>query len=165
MQRWILWVVLAVVGLGLLAGGGLYGLREYRKGRPAPIWVPLGLRVDISMAEQEKLAREIETRLRDEELLGKVVADLGLKEKFGVADDAAAIKELDSRIFVKVGTADTPAGSVPSINVGADGTGHDREISGEIATRIIKDVWRMIGIDPETGKPLPGAGGGKPDDF
>ncbi len=165
MQRWILWAVLAVLGLGLLAGGGLYGLREYKKGRPAPIWVPLGLRADISMEEQNKLAEEIETRLRDEKLLGKVVEDLGLQEEFGVADQAAAIQELDRRIFVKVGKANTPGGTVPSINVGAEGTGHDVEISGKIATRIIKDVWRMIGIDPETGKPLEGAGGGNPDGF
>jgi hypothetical protein len=64
------------------------------------------------------------------------------------------VKELNRRLFVEVGSADTPNGSVPSINVGVAGIGHETKLLGEASMRIIRDVWRMIGIDPETGKPI-----------
>jgi hypothetical protein len=154
MQRWMLYAGLAVVGLVLLTGGGLYGYREYLRGKPAPIWVPLALRVDISMEDQSKLAKEIEDRLRNGDLLRQAVVDTGLQAKFGSPSEDAAVKELEQRLFVKVGTAVTPEGTVPSINVGVNGTGGEKEILGVAATRIMQDVWKMIGIDPETGKTI-----------
>jgi len=159
MQRWMLWAVLAVVGLGLLAGGGLYCYREYLRGKPAPIWVPLALRADLSMEDQNKLAVEIEKKLRTDEILRQIVIDADLQKGFNLPTQDAAVKELEKRMFVRVGTADTPNGTVPSINIGLNGKGREKEVIGAAATRMIKDVWKMIGIDPETGKPLnsPGA--------
>ncbi len=150
----MLYAVLAVVGLVLLTGGGLYGYREYLRSKPAPIWVPLALRADISMEDQEKLAKEIEERLRTDEILRQIAIDVHLQEKFNQPDLDAAVKELENRLFVKVGTADTPNGSVPSINIGVKGTGGEKEVLGEAAGRLIKDVWKMLGIDPETGQPV-----------
>ena len=160
----MLYAGLAVVGLVLLTGGGLYGYREVLRNKPAPIWVPLALRVDISMEDQGKLAKEIEGRLRNDELLRQVVVDAGLQSKFGSPTEDAAVKELKGRLFVKVGTADTPQGTVPSINVGVNGTGRERDASGAAATRLIKDVWKMLGIDPDTGKQLERPPGGAPAD-
>ena len=154
MQRWMLYAGLGVFGLVLLVGGGLYGYREYLRGKPSPIWVPIALRADISMEDQGKLAEEIEQRLRNEDLLRQVVIDADLRTKFGSVDEEAAVKELEKRLFVKVGTANTPEGSVPSINVGVNGTGHEKKVLGDAAVRLNKDVLRMIGIDPATGKPV-----------
>ncbi len=158
MQRWMLWAVLAVVGLGLLIGGGLYGYREYLRGKPAPIWVPLALRADLSMEDQKKLAEQIDAKLRTDEILRQIVIDADLQRGFNQPTQDAAVKELGKRMFVKVGTADTPNGTVPSINIGLNGKGREKEVIGAAATRMIKDVWKMIGIDPETGKPLNGSG-------
>jgi len=160
----MLYAGLAVVGLVLLTGGGLYGYREYLRSKPAPIWVPLALRADISMGDQEKLAKEIEARLRTDEVLRNVVLDAGLQTKFGSPTEDAAVKELEKRLFVKVGTAETPQGTVPSINVGFTGTGREKEATGAAATRVIKDVWKMLGIDPETGKAINQPGGETPVD-
>lgn len=163
MQRWILYAGLAAFGLVLLAGGAYFARKEYYLSKPAPIWVPLALRVDISMAEQSKLAEEIEERLRDEELLRQVVIDAGLQSKFGSPTEDAAVKELKDRLFVKVGTVDTPQGTTaPSINIGVKGNGHEKEATGDAASRLIKDVWKMIGIDPETGIPLERPAAGTP---
>ncbi|MDP4623873.1 MAG: hypothetical protein NWT08_01920 [Akkermansiaceae bacterium] len=158
MQRWMLWAALAAVGVALLGGGALYGLKEYRANKPDKIWVPLPLRADLSMAEQKDLAEKIDVELRKDERLRKVVTDLGLVKKFNVADEDAAVKELESRLFVDVGSADTPNGQVPSINIGVRGISRENPLLREMASRIIKDVWVMIGIDPNTGKRLDGTG-------
>lgn len=154
MQRWMLYAGLAVIGLVLLTGGGLYGYREYLRSKPSPIWVPLALRADISMADQEKLADEIELRLRTDAILRQIAMDLDLQTKFEQPDIDGAIKELDNRLFVKSGTANTPAGTVPSINIGVNGTGHEKVVLGDTATRLSKDVWKMLGYDPDTGQPI-----------
>ena len=55
---------------------------------------------------------------------------------------------------MEIGTAETPNGSLPSINVGLSGTGHEKAVLEDASIRIIKDVWLMLGIDPTTGKRL-----------
>lgn len=154
MQRWMLWAGLGAVGLVLMFFGARFAWREYHLSKPDKVWVPLALRTDLSMADQQKLADQINERLRSDVILRKVVADVGLQEKFGQPSEDAAVKELDRRLFVEVGSADTAEGLVPSINIGVRGIGHEHDVLGEAATRIIKDVWVMIGIDPVTGKPL-----------
>ena len=151
----MLYAGLAVLGLVLLTGGGLYGYREYLRSKPAPIWVPIALRVDMPLKEQESLAGKIEEKLRDDELLRQIVIDAKLREGFGVATEDDAVEELKRRMFVKAGRADAPhGGTVPSINVGVDGTGREKKVLGDAAMRMVKDVWLMLGVDPETGKPM-----------
>ena len=154
MQRWILWVVLGAVGLVVMFFGARYAKRQYHLSQPNKIWVPIALRADLSMENQKELAVQIEEKLRTDEILRAVVADVGLREKFKQPSEEAAVKELNRRLFVDVGSADTPNGSVPSINIGVAGTGHESDILGEASMRIIRDVWKIIGIDPETGKPI-----------
>lgn len=154
MQRWMLWAVLGVVGLVVMFFGARYAKREYHLRQPSRIWVPLALRADFSMEDQKKLAEEINTSLRTDEILRAVVMDLNLREKFKQPSEDAAVKELDRRLFVEVGSADTPNGSVPSINIGVSGIGHEADLLGEASMRIIREVWRMNGIDPETGKQI-----------
>ncbi|QTN32676.1 hypothetical protein HZ994_10145 [Akkermansiaceae bacterium] len=151
----MLWAAAGIVGLVMMFFGARFAWREYHLGKPSRIWVPLALREDISMEDQKKLAEQIAEKLRTDAILRQVVVDVGLQEKFGQATEDAAVKELDKRLFVEAGTAKTPAGGqVPSINVGLSGTGHENKVLGEASTRIIKDVWLMLGIDPATGRPL-----------
>ena len=153
MQRWILWAVLAVVGLTVMFFVARYAKREYHLRQPSKIWVPIALRADISMEDQKNLAKQIEVKLRTDEILRAVVLDLGLQVKFNQPGEDAAVKELSRRLFVEVGSADTPNGSVPSINIGVSGIGHESKLLSEVSMRIIREVWLMIGIDPEKGKP------------
>lgn len=165
MQRWMLWAVLGVVGLVVLFFGARYAKREYHLRQPAKIWVPVALRADLSMADQKKLAEQIEAKLRTDEILRAVVADIGLEKKFKQPSEDSAVQDLKRRLFVEVGSADTPMGPVPSINIGVSGIGHETDILGEASMRIIRDVWRMIGIDPETGKPINPGNAPPPDAF
>lgn len=150
----MLWAVLSVVVLGLLVGGGLFGYREYLRGKPDRIWLPLTLRADFSMEDQKKLAEQIEAKLKTDEVLRQIVIDVDLQKKFSHPTQEAAIKDLKRRLFVETSTADTPSGTVPSVNIGVAGKGGEHDVLGEATTRLIKDVSRMMGIDPETGKPI-----------
>ncbi len=145
--------------------GARYAKREYHLRQPDKRWVPVPLRADFSMADQKKLAAQLEEKLRSEEILRAVVVDVGLQAKFKQLSEDAAVKELNRRLFVDVGTADTPNGAVPSINIGLSGTGHEADILDEASMRIIKDAWRMLGIDPETRKPINPGDSPRPDEF
>ena len=151
----MLYAGLGALGLVLMFFGARYAKREYHLSKPSKIWVPLPLRADISMADQNNLAAQIGERLRTDAILRQVVVEAGLQEKFGQPSEDAAVKELERRMFVEVGTATTPSGmEVPSINIGVSGTGHEKEVLGEASTSFIKHVWIMLGIDPATGKPV-----------
>jgi len=158
MQRWKLYVGLGIVGLVLLGGGAYFARKEYFASKPAPIWIPFNLRMGIPMEDQKAFAQLIDERLSDDDLLRQIVIDADLQSGFNQPTEDAAIQELKRRIFVKVGTADTPQGAVPSVNVGLNGTQRENELLRRATLRMIKDVWRMIGIDPETGKPLQNPG-------
>ncbi len=162
----MLWAALGAVGLVLMFFGARFAWREYHLGKPSRIWVPIALREDISMEEQKKLAEQIGEKLHTDAILRKVVTDVGFQQKLGLPTEDAAVKELDHRLFVEVGTAKTPSGGqVPSINVGVSGIGHERELLGEASMRIVKDVWRMLGIDPTTGKRIDQAAPEPPGSF
>jgi hypothetical protein len=165
MQRWMLWTVMGVIGLTAMFFGARYAKREYHLRQPSRIWVPVALRADISMEDQKNLAMQIEEKLRTEKILRAVVMDLGLPEKFKQPSEDAAVKELNRRLFVEVGSADTPNGSLPSINIGVAGIGHEGELLGEVSMRIIREVWLMIGINPKTGKPSKSGDTPPPDSF
>lgn len=154
MQRWMSWSALGVVGLVLMFFGARFAWREYHLGKPDRVWIPVALRADLSMEDQRKLADAINEKLRKDVVLRRVVADIGLQGKFGKPSEDAAVEELGRRLFVEVGSANTPTGLAPSINIGVNGIGREHDLLAEAATRIIKDVWVMIGIDPATGKPL-----------
>jgi hypothetical protein len=63
--------------------------------------------------------------------------------------DEEAAREISKRLFVKLGDVATPmGGTAPSLNVGITGKSKDAGISGEIAMRLMQDVWKILGIKP-----------------
>lgn len=165
MQRWILLGALGVVGLVVMFFGARYAKRQYHLSQPDKVWVPVPLRMDLPMEEQINLAKQIDEKLRTDEILRTVVIDVGLKEKFKQPSEDAAVKELSRRLFVEVGTYETPMGFVPTINVGVAGIGHENTVLKETSIRVVKFVHLMNGIDPETGKPIEQGTTPPPDEF
>lgn len=50
---------------------------------------------------------------------------------------------------MRLGDVVTPmGGTAPSLNVGVSGKAKDAGISGEIAMRLMQDVWKILGIKP-----------------
>lgn len=161
----MLYAGLAAFGLVLLAGGAYFARKEYYASKPGPVWVPVPLRMDMPLADQEALAGKIEEKLRDDDLLRRVVTDADLRAGFGSPTEDEALEELKGRMFVKAGRMDLPqGGSVPSIHVGLNGKQREKKVLGEAATRLGKDVWLMLGIDPETGRQLNAPAGAAPGD-
>jgi hypothetical protein len=146
MQRWIVGglVALMLLGAGLIA----YYKLVYQPNKPAPVWVPLPIRVDLEIATRDKIIEDLKTKLSDEEVLRNVSKDVGLVKKWNLPSDHDGAREIGRRLFVRAGDADTPMGKVPAIHIGVAGNSREREVSGEIAVRMMKDVWKILGIKP-----------------
>jgi hypothetical protein len=148
MQRWIL---LGAVVMMLVVGGGGFAYWTYRQNRPTPVWVPILVNTELDPVKHEELSKDLKTKLMTPEFLLQVSKDLQLASKWQLPSDQAAAEEIAKRLFVRVGEADTPTGRVPSINVGLNGPKKDFALSGEIAMRMMKDVWKILGIKPPPG--------------
>jgi hypothetical protein len=145
MQRWIVFGVLAMI---LVVGGGGFGYWTYRQNRPSPMWVPLLINRELAEDKRREIAKDLKEKLNKPEILNKVSSDLHLAEKWHLSTDESAAREIAKRLFVRVGEADSPEGRVPSINIGVEGTRRDIVVSGDIALRLMKDVWKILGIKP-----------------
>jgi hypothetical protein len=151
MQRWI---VIAVLGAILVGLGGGYGLWSYKQNRPSPVWVPLILNESLSADKREEAAKEIKAKLLEGDFLLKAVKETGLARKLGLPSDAEAEAEARKLLFVKVGEADVPTGKAPSINIGFDAKRKTFQPFGDMAMRIMKDVWKMLGIKEPSGETI-----------
>ena len=147
MQRWI---VIAVVGALLFGLGGGFALWTYRQNRPQQVWVPLALNEELPEEKREELAAQIKEKILEGNIIKDAVKETGLTNKLKLSSDAEAEAEVRKRLFVKVGEADSPMGTVPAIHVGVNCQKKSFEAMGAVAMRIMKDVWKMLGIkEPE----------------
>jgi len=146
MQRWIAAGVVAV----LLFVGGLFAYYKmvYKPNRPQPVWVPLPINPELTSAKRDEIIKEIKAKLIEGDGLLKVSKDVGLAKKWQLASDEEGAREIGRRLFVRAGDADTPMGKVPAIHVGVSGKNKESVVSGEIAMRLMEDVWRIVGIKP-----------------
>jgi hypothetical protein len=145
MQRWI---VAGVVAMLLMGAGGFFALKAYKQSRPAPVWVPLPINPELPVAKRDEIIVKLKTELSNSDRLIRVSKDVGLVGKWNLSSDEDGAAEVASRLFVREGEADTPQGKVPAIHIGVKGKRKDREVSGQIAMRLMDDVWEILGIDP-----------------
>lgn len=133
----------------LLMGGALaYYKMVYLPGRPHPVWVPLPINPELEREKRDAIIKNLKEKLSDREILVKVSKDLGLRQKLQLDSDDQCASELAARLFVKPGDADTPMGKVPAIHIGVKGTEKESAVSGQIAMRLMDDVWKILGIKP-----------------
>jgi hypothetical protein len=151
MQRWIL---LGVATVFLAVCGSGFAYWTYKQGRPNPVWVPIPLNREVPDEKRAEIADKLRENLNRSEVLNKISADLHLAKKWNMSTDEIAAKEVAKRLFVKIGEADTAMGKVPSINVGVEGTRKDAAVSNEIVMRMMKDVWKILGVKPPPEKPF-----------
>ncbi|MFT4176553.1 MAG: hypothetical protein QM627_07835 [Luteolibacter sp.] len=150
MQRWIVIGVIAVV---LAFGGGGYGLWSYRQHRPDKIWVPLPLNPALSDEHRAKVTEELKTKLlASDEILARVCTELSLAEKWNLPSTDAAVAELKKRMFIEIGETSISGTTVPTANVGVSGKRKERKLLGEISTRLMKEVWQILGLELPPGQ-------------
>ena len=146
MQRWIVFGVVAMV---VMLGGGYFAYSTYKQNRPHPMWVPLPLNPALPGEKRQEIIKDLTAKLKDEALLIQVSKDLELPRKLKLRSDEEAAREISKRLFVKLGEMPAPmGGTAPSLNVGVSGKAKDAGISGEIAMRLMRDVWKILGIKP-----------------
>ena len=144
MQRWI---VIAVVVAFLGAIGGGVGLWTYRQNRPQKVWVPLPLNAELPADRQEQVAKDIKAKLLEGNIIAEVVKDVNLAAKLDLPSNEAAEAEVRNRLFVELGSTPGPTGgTVPSLNIGLNCQRKTFKVMGEVATRIMQDVWKIMGI-------------------
>jgi hypothetical protein len=143
MQRWI---AAAAVVMFLLLGGAWYAYRSYHANRPHPVWVPLQIRADLDRSERDKLIQKLKTELSETVVMIKISSDLGLTKKWGLPSDEACAQELNRRLFVRAGDADSPMGKVPAILIGVEGKEKESSVSEAISLRLMEDVARILGM-------------------
>ena len=68
--------------------------------------------------------------------------------KRGFNSESEAEAEAKEFFFVEVGEAEVPATGqkVPSINIGFKSQRKSQKVYGDVAMRLMKDVWKMLGI-------------------
>jgi len=145
MQRWIAVGVLVVM---LMLGGGAFAYWNHKQNLPAPMWVPLPIKADLEDDERDQTIRDLREKLMAKEVLMQVSKDLGLAGKWNLTSEAEAELELAKRVFVKLGDMDSPMGKVPAVHIGVMGPNKERQLSGQIAVRLMEDVWKILGIKP-----------------
>ena len=136
----------------LFLGGSYFAYRTYQHNRPHPVWVPLPINPELEIAKRDEIIKNLHEKLREKDVLVKVSKDLGLTKKMNLASDADCANELGKRIYVKAGEADTPMGKVPAIHIGVRGKEKETVTTGEIAMRLMDDVWKILGIKPPAKK-------------
>ncbi len=132
----------------LVWGGGAFTWWSHKRNWPAPMWVSLAVRCGFSTDESEETIKELDTKRHDPERLRGVVNDVGLMEKWNLSSEREAVQKLSGVVFVRMGDMNTPAGIVPAVPIGAAGKARIREISGQIAERLMKDVREILDVHP-----------------
>jgi hypothetical protein len=148
MQRWIVVGVAAVLLFCGAGVGGLFAYRSYKQNLAAPIWVPMPINPELPDEKRDEIIARLKSELGQNERLVKVSKDVGLVTKWGLSSEEACAAELGKRMFVRAGDMDTPMGKVPAIHVGLTGKREESEVSGQIAMRLMDDVWKILGIEP-----------------
>ena len=136
----------------LFLGGGYFAYKTYKANQPHPIWVPLPINPELEIAKRDEIIKNLHEKLIEKDILLKVSKDLGLPKKLNLESDAECANDLGKRIYVKAGDADTPLGKVPAIHIGVKGKVRETTVTGEIAMRLMDDVWKILGIKPPAKK-------------
>lgn len=132
----------------IFCGGAFVAYKAYKQSRPAPVWVPLPINPELPTKKRDEVIKDLKDKLSDRELLVQVSRDVKAASKWGFNSDNLAAEEIADRLFVRAGDADTPMGKVPAILIGLNGKVKDRDLCGEIAVRLMQDVWKILGVDP-----------------
>ena len=125
----------------LVAGGGAFAYRTYRLSRPIhAVLLQFPIPTETSPDERKSAAKAVRQKLRDPALLIRVSKDAGLKKKLRFATDEAAANDLDKRLFVELGEADTAQGRMYAINIGLNCTVGEYNTMVDVSQHLNQDL-------------------------
>lgn len=113
------------------------------------MWVQLPLNPELDKEKRDEIVSKIKGHLLEPEVLQQVSSEMRLAEKCGSSSEGDAAGELGRRVFVEIGEMRTEMGGRnPSLNVGIRGPRKEKELSGRISMRLMKEVGEFLGIKP-----------------
>ena len=139
---------MGVVAVILLGAGGAFALWNYKQNKPDKVWVPMRINPKLTTEQKEQAAEQIKAKLLEGDIMLKVAEDTALASELKLDSREAAATLLKERLFVEAGEANTPTGIVPAINIGMNGKKKEMKALGKASTRLMEDVWKIMGIKP-----------------
>jgi hypothetical protein len=148
MQRLIL------IGLAIyvvLGGAGIVGIWWMRQNRMDSQWVPFPLHEQSSIEQLVDLQKRLAEQLTKPVVLAKVVADVGLQIKWGVASEQEVVNLLQSAVFVRQGEFKDPSITLTlsTMDEGVRGKYKEHVLLGKIAVSLGQQT-RVILVVPES---------------
>lgn len=140
-------IVAGVIALLLVLGGLGFGLWTYKQNRPYPVWIAMPVNPELPTENREKLVKELKNRLEEGASLARVSKDLALANTWALKSDDEAVAELKKRLIVNSSEGNLGKGKPPTINVGIRGKNKEKELSGKIASRLMEEAFKILGIE------------------
>lgn len=147
MQRWI---IAAAVFVVLFLGFGYWGYRTYQQNRSTRIWLPLPA-LEATSEQRREMVDTLTNKLTAPDAMAAICRDSGFAKTFGFASEEEATKNLLTRFFCEVGTADTPNGKVPSVNVGFSCKVKEFHNMDKVTNRMREDILKILGVPEPSG--------------
>lgn len=141
MQKWI---VAAVVAIVIFCFGGWFGIKAYKQNRSHPVWVELPINPQLPTKQRDETIRMLMSKLSNRAILEQVSRDVGLKRKWQLESEEAAVEEIAKRLFVRPGDTQGKIGRVPALHIGLKGKRKESEVTGEVAVRLMPEVVKIL---------------------
>jgi hypothetical protein len=114
--------------------------------RPTRIWLPIPTKPELLLEQRQDVVTLLTEKLSELSLLTLVSKDSGYAKDMGLATDEDGAEDLKQRLFVEIGTADSPGGKVPSINVGFICKVKEFERMKKVTNRLMTDIGIVLGL-------------------
>ncbi len=141
MQKWI---VAGLVAIVIFCVGGWFAIKAYKQNRPHPVWVELAINPKLPTKQRDETIGMLMEKLRDRRILEQVSRDVGLKRKWQLATEDAAVDEIAKRLFVRPGDTQGKIGRVPALHIGLKGKRKESVVTGEVAVRLMPEVVKIL---------------------
>ncbi len=127
-----------------------WGYRTYQQNRDTRIWLPLPAG-EATLEERREMVDALTKKLTAPEAMAAICRDSGFAKTFGYPSEEEATKSLLTRFFCEVGTADTPTGKVPSVNVGFACKVKEFKAMQGVTNRMREDILKTLGVREPSG--------------
>lgn len=141
MQKWI---VAGVVAIVIFCFGGWFAIKAYKQNRPFPVWVELAINPQLPTKQRDETIKMLMNKLRNPAILEQVSRDVGVKRKWQLATEDAAVDEIAKRLFVRAGETKGKIGKVPALHIGLKGKRKESKVTGEVAVRLMPEVVKIL---------------------
>lgn len=141
MQKWI---AAGLVAMVIFCVGGWFAIKAYKQNRPNPVWVELPINPKLPSKQRDETIKMLMEKLSNRAILEQVSRDVGVKRKWQLESEDAAVNEIAKRLFVRAGDTKAKIGRVPALHIGLKGKRKESQVTGEVAVRLMPEVVKIL---------------------